>query len=76
MQVPGELVAVVGHLTPEQFSASLVDSLSAALGLGGANTRLLPERQATINALLEAAPVPVREALFAGFLSSLQRPTY
>jgi sphinganine-1-phosphate aldolase len=78
VHVPGELVSVVANLTPEQFSASLVDALSAALGLGGAQagSRPLPDRTAMINALLESAPVPVREALFAGFLSSLLRPTF
>jgi glutamate/tyrosine decarboxylase-like PLP-dependent enzyme len=75
VQVPGDLLAVVAKLTPAQFSSSLVDSMSAALGLGGGGTPL-PERQAVINALVELAPVPVREALLAGFLSSLQRPAY
>ena len=74
VQVPGELVSVVANLTPAQFTRSLVDSMSAALGLGGRNP--LPDRQALINALVESAPVPVREAMLAGFLSSLQRPTY
>ena len=74
VHVPGELVSVVANLTPAQFTASLVDSMSAALGLGGRNP--LPDRQAMINALIELAPVPVREAMLAGFLSSLQRPTY
>jgi hypothetical protein len=74
VHVPGELVSVVANLTPAQFTASLVDSMSAALGLGGRNP--LPERQAMINALVELAPIPVREAMLAGFLSSLQRPTY
>ena len=36
----------------------------------------LPERQAMINTLLEAAPPPVRAAMFTAFLSLLQRPTY
>ena len=74
VQVPGELLAIVANLTPAQFSPSLVDSLSAALGLGGVSP--LPVRRALINALVEATPVPVREAMFAGFLSSLQRPMY
>jgi glutamate/tyrosine decarboxylase-like PLP-dependent enzyme len=78
VQVPVELAAVVANLTPAQFSASLVDSMSAALGLGtgSGSGSPLPERQALINALVELAPVPVREAMLAGFLSSLQRPTY
>ena len=74
VQVPGELLSVVANLTPAQFTATLVDSMSAALGLGGRNP--LPDRQAMINALVELAPVPVRETMLAGFLSSLQRPTY
>ena len=54
----------------------LVASLAGALGIGGADQGPLPERQAMINTLLEAAPAPVREAMFAAFLSLLQRPTY
>jgi hypothetical protein len=36
----------------------------------------LPDRRAEINTLVEAASIPVREALFGAFLSLLQRPTY
>ena len=67
---------MVANLTPEQFSAEL-----GRLAVGGARPGRVARAaaagtQAMINALLEAAPVPVREALFAGFLSPLQRPTF
>jgi sphinganine-1-phosphate aldolase len=90
--LPAELVATVAGLTdrpgidlraarrqsgpiPSLLTPDLVGALSAALGLG-ADGNPLPERQATINTLLEAAPPRLREALFTAFLSQLQRPTY
>jgi sphinganine-1-phosphate aldolase len=46
--------------------------LLAALGFGGG----LPERMAPVNALLNAAPPHVREALLVDFLGHLQRPAH
>ena len=72
-----DLVELVAALTPEQLTPDTVAALAGALGfsLGRAATPL-PDRRATINTLVEAAPAPVREALFGAFLSLLQRPTY
>ena len=72
---PG-LVDFVTELAPGQLTPDTVAALAGGLGftLGGGSP--LPDRRATINTLVEAAPIPVREALFGAFLSLLQRPTY
>jgi glutamate/tyrosine decarboxylase-like PLP-dependent enzyme len=87
--VPDELVALASTADAATLAAGLgIGSGSQArrsgIGSGsqarhsglGAGDRPLPDRQADINALLEACPVPVRERLLAGFLGYLQRPTY
>jgi sphinganine-1-phosphate aldolase len=73
-----ELRDFVAAITPDQLTPDTVAALAAGLGfsLGAAAGSPLPDRRATINTLVEAAPVPVREALFGAFLSLLQRPTY
>jgi glutamate/tyrosine decarboxylase-like PLP-dependent enzyme len=75
VEPPGDLMAALGALTAEQFTPDVVRSLAAGLGVGGpGGGPPLPQRQAVINTLLEAAPVPVRAALVSGFLRLLQRP--
>jgi glutamate/tyrosine decarboxylase-like PLP-dependent enzyme len=74
--VPADLLGAVRTLRPADFTPDLIASLSASVGLSGEGGRPLPERQATINTLLDAAPVEVRAAMFSGFLSLLQRPTF
>ena len=74
--LPAELVGLVGGVDPADLTDDLVASLAGALGIGGADQGPLPERQAMINTLLEAAPPPVRAAMFTAFLSLLQRPSY
>ncbi|GAA4687625.1 pyridoxal phosphate-dependent decarboxylase family protein [Phytohabitans rumicis] len=59
-------------LPPVPLDAPL-PALLAALGVGPGG---LPERMATINTLLNAAPPAVREALLVDFLGHLQRPAY
>jgi sphinganine-1-phosphate aldolase len=66
----GEFIA---GLTPDQLNPDTVAAIASGLGFAG---DALPDRRATINTLVEAAPVPVREALFGAFLSLLQRPTF
>jgi hypothetical protein len=61
---------------PDQLTPETVETLAGGLGFSLGGGAPLPERRATINTLVEAALVPVREALFAAFLSLLQRPTY
>jgi sphinganine-1-phosphate aldolase len=74
--VPADLLGAVRTLRPADFTPDLIASLSASVGLSGEGGRPLPERQATINTLLDAAPVEIRAAMFSGFLSLLQRPTF
>ncbi|GAA2686695.1 pyridoxal phosphate-dependent decarboxylase family protein [Actinoplanes palleronii] len=57
-------------LTPEMITPALVAELAAGLGLDGGDF----SRMAPVNALLNAAPPALREALLTGFLSLLQRP--
>src|SRR5690606_20467987 len=72
VHLPAELVGLVATLQPSELSPEAVGALAGTLGIGESGAGPLPERQATINALLEAAPIPVREALFVGFLGLLQ----
>jgi sphinganine-1-phosphate aldolase len=57
-------------LTPEMITPELIAGLAGSLGLGTGDF----SRMAQVNALLNAAPPPLREALLTGFLSLLQRP--
>jgi glutamate/tyrosine decarboxylase-like PLP-dependent enzyme len=70
------LLAFAAELMPDQLTPETVETLAGGLGFSLGGGAPLPERRATINTLVEAALVPVREALFAAFLSLLQRPTY
>src|SRR5690606_10030885 len=61
VQLPPELLTLVGGLQPSELTPDTVSSLAGALGVGGTGSGddgagPLPERQATINTLLEAAP--------------------
>ncbi|GAA2869699.1 aspartate aminotransferase family protein [Actinoplanes cyaneus] len=58
-------------LTPEMITPEFVAGLAEALGLGAGDF----SRMAQVNALLNAAPPQLREALLTGFLSHLQRPS-
>ena len=57
-------------LTPRTITPELIAGLAAGLGLGDGDF----SRMAPVNAVLNAAPPAVREALLTGFLSRLQRP--
>jgi sphinganine-1-phosphate aldolase len=59
-------------LTPEMITPEFVAGLAEALGLGAGDF----SRMAHVNALLNAAPPQLREALLTGFLSLLQRPSF
>lgn len=75
--LPAELLALASTLTPEALTPELVASLAAGLGVGGGDGGgPLPERTATINTLLDTAPVRLRERFLVEFVSLLQRPTY
>jgi sphinganine-1-phosphate aldolase len=70
---PEQAVALARTLSPEQLTPDLVAGLAQGLGLdglgGGAHPRMAP-----VNAILDAAPPPLRERLLTEFLSALQRP--
>jgi glutamate/tyrosine decarboxylase-like PLP-dependent enzyme len=74
------LLEFAADLTPDQLTTDTVAALAVGLGFSLAASEAggspLPERRAAINTLVEAASIPVREALFGAFLSLLQRPTY
>jgi sphinganine-1-phosphate aldolase len=70
--LPQSLVEAAGALTPEMVTPELIEGLAEGLGLG----EDLAQGMAAVNSLLNAAPPALREALLAGFLSQLQRPSW
>jgi hypothetical protein len=75
VHLPPELLALAGSLTPEALTPELIAGLAAGLGLG-AGAGPVPDRMATVNTLLNAAPVRLRERLLVEFVGLLQRPTW
>ncbi|GAA4571149.1 aminotransferase class V-fold PLP-dependent enzyme [Micromonospora coerulea] len=75
VQLPPELLALAGSLTPEALTPDLIAGLAAGLGLGG-GPGPLPDRMAAVNTLLNAAPTRLRERLLVEFVALLQRPTW
>ncbi len=76
VQVAPELAAAAGSLDPATLDDAAFDGLLAVAGLAGAGGSLaLPQRMAPVNALLDAAPPPLREALLLAFLDRLSRPS-
>lgn len=72
---PG-LAALVASIDPATLDDAGFGRLLGAAGLAGADGSLaLPERMAPVNALLDACPPAVREALLLGVLDRLSRPT-
>lgn len=72
-QVRGALAAV----DPATLDDAGFDALLTLAGLGaagGSGGLALPERMAPVNALLDLAPPPLREALLRGFLDRISRP--
>jgi glutamate/tyrosine decarboxylase-like PLP-dependent enzyme len=78
-QVPAELVAAAGSLDPRTLDDAALDGLLTLAGLsgagGGGGGITLPERMAPLNALLDALPPALREALLLGVVDRLARPT-
>ncbi|MBW4703356.1 aminotransferase class V-fold PLP-dependent enzyme [Micromonospora sp. RL09-050-HVF-A] len=72
VELPAELVALAGSLTPEALTPELIGGLAAGLGLGAGP----PDRMAVVNTLLDAAPAALRERLLVEFVGLLQRPTW
>lgn len=80
VQVDPEVAAVIGLLDPATLDDAAFDGLLAAAGLvsaeaGGAEGLSLPTRRAEVNALLDLAAPPLREAVMRAFLDRLSRPT-
>ncbi|WP_200206146.1 pyridoxal phosphate-dependent decarboxylase family protein [Micromonospora coerulea] len=75
VQLPPELLALAGSLTPEALTPDLIAGLAAGLGIGG-GPGPLPDRMAAVNTLLNAAPIRLRERLLVEFVALLQRPTW
>lgn len=80
VQVDPEVAAVVALLDPATLDDAAFDGLLAAAGLvnteAEAETGLsLPTRRAGVNALLDLAAPPLREAVMRAFLDRLSRPT-
>ena len=71
---PG-LAGAAATLDPATLDEAAFDGLLALAGLAGEEGLAMPERMAPVNALLNAAPGPLREALLIAFLDRLQRPT-
>ncbi|HSO64742.1 MAG TPA: aminotransferase class V-fold PLP-dependent enzyme [Ornithinibacter sp.] len=72
---PG-LAALVAAIDPAPLDDEGFGRLLGAAGLAGADGSLaLPERRAPVNALLDACPAALREALLLGVLDRLSRPT-
>jgi sphinganine-1-phosphate aldolase len=72
---PG-LAGLLGGLDPSGLDDAAFAQLLAAAGLAGSGGGIeLPQRMAPVNALLDACPAPLREALLLGVLDRLSRPT-
>jgi sphinganine-1-phosphate aldolase len=73
--VAPELRAAALALDPSTLDDAGFDALLALAGLDAVTTSgALPERMAPVNALLDAAPPRLREALLVAFLDRLMRP--
>jgi hypothetical protein len=70
------LAGLVGAIDPATLDEAGFAGLLAAAGLAGEDGALtLPARMAPVNALLDACPTALREALLLGVLDRLSRPT-
>jgi sphinganine-1-phosphate aldolase len=76
VSVDPALAGLVGGIDPATLDDEGFAGLLAAAGLAGADGSLaLPHRMAGVNALLDACPPTLREALLLGVLDRLSRPT-
>ena len=71
-----ELVVAASSIDPHHLDEKTFAGLLAVAGLSDASGQLaLPQRMAAINALLDALPMDLREALLLGVLDRLARPS-
>ena len=75
IEVDPGLAEAAAALDPATLDDAAFDGLLELAGLGGGDGIAVPERMAPVNALLNVAPAPLREALLVAFLDRLQRPT-
>lgn len=74
VQVDPQLAAAAGQIDPSGLDDATLDGLLAIAGLGGEGGAVtLPDRMAEVNALLDAAPPRLREALLTAVLDRLTR---
>ena len=73
VRVPPEVVDVIAALDPATLTSEQFAGLLAAAGLNGTG---LPDRMAGVNALLAAAPAPLRERVLVEFLGVLYTPRH
>lgn len=73
IEVAPELAAAAHTLDPATLDDDAFDGLLEIAGLGGAGTVEMPQRMAPVNALLDAAPPALREALLIAYLDRLTR---
>ncbi|WP_409464446.1 pyridoxal phosphate-dependent decarboxylase family protein [Amycolatopsis sp. GA6-003] len=73
VRVDPDVAAFVAALDPETLTSEQFGGLLAAAGLTGGDG--LPERMAPVNALLAAAPEPLRERLLVECLGALYTPS-
>ena len=71
--VAPELRAAAAQLDPARLDDAAFDGLLELAGLGGSGSVSVPSRMAPVNALLDAAPPRLREALLIAFLDRLTR---
>ncbi len=76
VEVPAQLAAAAAAIDPATLDEAAFDGLLQVAGLAGEGGELaLPERFAQVNALLDVAPAPLREALLLAVLDRLLRPS-
>ena len=68
------MAALLADLDPRGLDDAAFNRLLALAGLADESGLVLPERMATVNALLDAAPIPLREQLVTAFVDRLSRP--
>lgn len=74
IDVSPELAAAAQAIDPATLDDEAFDGLLALAGLGGDGGDVsAPDRMAPVNALLDVAPAPLREALLIAFLDRLSR---
>lgn len=74
VRVDPQLASAAAALDPEGLDDAALDGLLAIAGLAGDGGAVeVPERMAEVNALLDVAPPPLREALLAAVLDRLIR---